>query len=471
MSSPRMVIKNPYHHDRHARFRRSLHMSAALLLLVLTQGMTQPQQIDHAATKPRLLVLTDIGGDDDDQQSLVRLLLYNHAFTIEGLLATSRMQYGFDTRPEAVEKTIAAYGQVYDHLRQHQQGYAAPESLLSKVKSGLGDPTKLGAGWDSQASRWIVKTVEKPDDRPVWICIWGGSRELAQALWSVRDRRNKKEMAAFTKKIRVYCLEDQDRWGYWINKNFPELYYIFAGSCGDRSCQGFRGQYQTGDLSMQNAEWLEDNVRQRHGALGAFYPRNAERVNGMKECATPSFMYLYANGLMQPEQPQWGGWGGRFQPDDEGRLQDAADLLDTDLNERYTVSRWRSAFQRDLAARLDWCRTAARDSANHAPLVAINDHMGPAPLFLQGSPAETVRLDAGQSLDPDNNTLQFNWWIYPEASGLATAPTLANTHNQVCTVVLPPQPHNQDVHIILEVTDDGLPPLTSYGRVVISKKK
>jgi hypothetical protein len=39
--------------------------------------------------KPRLVVLTDIGGDPDDQQSLVRLMVYANEFEIEGLIATA----------------------------------------------------------------------------------------------------------------------------------------------------------------------------------------------------------------------------------------------------------------------------------------------------------------------------------------------------------------------------------------------
>ncbi len=39
--------------------------------------------------RPRLLVLTDIGGDPDDQQSMVRLMLYSNEFEIEGLIASA----------------------------------------------------------------------------------------------------------------------------------------------------------------------------------------------------------------------------------------------------------------------------------------------------------------------------------------------------------------------------------------------
>ena len=39
--------------------------------------------------RPRLCVLTDIGGDPDDHQSLIRLVTYTNAFEIEGLIAAA----------------------------------------------------------------------------------------------------------------------------------------------------------------------------------------------------------------------------------------------------------------------------------------------------------------------------------------------------------------------------------------------
>ena len=42
-----------------------------------------------AAERPRLAVLTDIGGDPDDQQSLIRLMMYANEFEIEALIATA----------------------------------------------------------------------------------------------------------------------------------------------------------------------------------------------------------------------------------------------------------------------------------------------------------------------------------------------------------------------------------------------
>jgi len=440
-----------------------------LLILLSIPCYSQGDSSVVQPAKPRLLVLTDIGGDPDDQQSLVRLLTYANEFHIEGLLATSRLAHGYDTRPEQIEILIKAYALVYDSLRHHADGYPRPDSLQTRVKSGLGDPSKLGAGWDTQASRWIIEVAQRPDDHPLWISIWGGSRELAQALWSVRDRCDDEALNAFIKKIRVFAVADQDRWGYWINKSFPELFYIYAGSCGHRSCQSFRGQYLTGDTSMQNRLWIDANVRKDHGPLGALYPRNGGGVSGMKEGDTPAFLFAYNNGLMNPEYPQWGGWGGRFDKDREGYFVDAADLLDGSSDERHTVSRWRPFFQNEFAARMDWCRTANRDSANHPPLAVVNHLPGTAPIYLQAQPDRTILLDARASLDPDGHRLTAHWWFYRQASSYQGPLALADADSLCCRVTMPAAAAGKSIHLILQVTDSGVPPLTAFRRIILSQ--
>ena len=44
----------------------------------------------------------------------------------------------------------------------------------------------LGEQKDTEASEAIIRIVDKPDQRPVWVCVWGGPCEVAQAIWKVR---------------------------------------------------------------------------------------------------------------------------------------------------------------------------------------------------------------------------------------------------------------------------------------------
>jgi predicted outer membrane protein len=45
--------------------------------------------LSTAAEKPRLAVLTDIGGDPDDRQSMIRVMVYANEFEIEALVASA----------------------------------------------------------------------------------------------------------------------------------------------------------------------------------------------------------------------------------------------------------------------------------------------------------------------------------------------------------------------------------------------
>ena len=87
-----------------------------------------------AAERPRLCVLTDIGGDPDDQQSMVRLMVYANEFEIEGLIATAAGTPGelkeTRTRPELIREIVAAYGKVRENLARH----AGPRAKLFRER-------------------------------------------------------------------------------------------------------------------------------------------------------------------------------------------------------------------------------------------------------------------------------------------------------------------------------------------------
>ena len=69
-----------------------------------------------AAQKQRLLVLTDIGGDPDDQQSMVRLLLYANEFDCEGLIATSFAPRSIRIRYMSESRLIAQSVQIWSNM-------------------------------------------------------------------------------------------------------------------------------------------------------------------------------------------------------------------------------------------------------------------------------------------------------------------------------------------------------------------
>ena len=90
-----------------------------------------------AAERPRLAVLTDIGADPDDQQSMIRLMVYANEFDLELLIATGAGAPGelkeAITRPELIRQILDAYGEVLPNLQRHAAGWPTVESLRARV--------------------------------------------------------------------------------------------------------------------------------------------------------------------------------------------------------------------------------------------------------------------------------------------------------------------------------------------------
>jgi hypothetical protein len=160
----------------------------------------------------RLIVLTDIKADPDDEQSLVRLVLYANEIDIEGIIATTSTHKRSNPAPEAVRDIISAYGQVQSRLVLHDPAFPPEEALLGLVKTGspVYGMTGVGKGKNSAGSNWIIRALEKDDDRPLWISVWGGVNTLAQALYNIRDRYSGAIAARMISQLRVYTISDQD---------------------------------------------------------------------------------------------------------------------------------------------------------------------------------------------------------------------------------------------------------------------
>jgi len=232
-------------------------------------------------------------------------------------------------------------------------------------------------------------------------------------------------------------------------------------------------------------EWLDRAVR-RKGPLGAEYPRWEYLMEG----DTPSFLGLINNGLNTPERPDWGGWGGRYElytprpmkwhlyPETRPIWSNADDeVLGVDGrwhdNNHATIWRWRSAYQNDFAARMDWTVKAPKD-ANHPPVPKLGNADR-----LTAKPGQRINLSAEGSTDQDGDTLSYEWFCYAEAGtlGISSArsgqPLEINDSDQPKAWFTVPTrrvmpPGTGTLHIILAVTDHGTPRLTRYKRVIVT---
>ncbi|MEZ5327211.1 MAG: DUF1593 domain-containing protein [Verrucomicrobiales bacterium] len=452
-----------------------------------------------AVAKERVLVLTDIENEPDDAQSLVRFLTYANNFDIEGLVATTSRHQMTKTSAWRIREIVEAYGKVQANLLLHEPGYPTADYLRSVIREGRPDfgMNAVGEGNDSTGSELLIAAVDRDDPRPLWVPVWGGPNVLAQALWKVQSTRSPEALAKFVSKLRVYTISDQDDSGPWIRKTFPDLFYIaspgihpggayhfatWSGISGDN----FHARFTGSDFSLVSNEWLDRNIRHNKGPLGAQHPHTEFLMEG----DTPSFLGLVINGLNTPEHPDWGGWGGRYEfytprmqkffqePETRPFWSNAVDeVMGHDGNwhtsNHATIWRWRSAYQNDFAARIDWT-TKPYNQANHPPAVKLAH-----PAEFSTRRGDTIHLSAEGTTDPDGDAVSYEWFYYGEVGTFTTSSgstgqpiAIKNFDQREASFIVPDgrvmPPGTGTLHIILAVTDHGSPRLTRYQRVIVS---
>src|SRR5450631_3270402 len=72
--------------------------------------------VDNFTGHPRVIIISDIGNEPDDQMSLVRLLLYSNELDIEALIASTSTWQKSTTHAETMHALVKAYGQVRPNL-------------------------------------------------------------------------------------------------------------------------------------------------------------------------------------------------------------------------------------------------------------------------------------------------------------------------------------------------------------------
>nr|WP_318383919.1 nucleoside hydrolase-like domain-containing protein [uncultured Enterobacter sp.] len=249
-------------------------------------------------TKPRVIVTTDIGGTDfDDYQSMVHLFLYADDLQLEGLISspwgTAR------DRANEILKTIDQYAIDYPNLKTWSSDYPTPEYLRSITRQGGMDsaPPK-GFSHPTDASKLIIEAAKRQDNRPLWILVWGGIDDLAQAL---HDDPTIKE------KIRVYYIGGPNKkWSTaaynYIFRQHPDLHIIENNST-------YRGWFTGGDQKddLDGATFVANHIK-GHGALGNFF--NEYGSGQLKMGDTPAVAYVLGPHPEDPSQENKGG--GRF---------------------------------------------------------------------------------------------------------------------------------------------------------------
>jgi hypothetical protein len=139
---------------------------------------------------------------------------------------------------------------------------------------------------------------------------------------------------------------------------------------------------------------------------------------------------------------------------------------------------------------MQWSLSKEFKNSNHHPVISVNGVYGVETLKIEAEAGTVIVLDASDTYDPDeDDTLAFKWWHYKDPTATQTCVDVEveelkirhiDSDGHKVEVELPPpdrcaidmhsrQPvlKGQLLHLILEVTDSGTPPLTSYRRILI----
>jgi len=409
--------------------------------------------------RPRVIATTD--GEIDDRCSMVRFLLYANEWDIEGIIYSSS-KFHWDGHSWAgttwIEEDIGRYATFYECLKAHAPGFPTPQAL--KAVTYIGNIRNVGAmEKDTPGSDRIVQVLLDEKPGPVYLQAWGGTNTIARALWKIQHEHPDR-MAAVSRKAIVYIILDQDTtFRKYIQPNWPDL--MVLGSFGQFGTIAYRWERRIPHELHRyfDKAWMERNVLRGHGPLCARYEADG-RKGFRSEGDSPAFMHQIPVGLRSLEHPGYGGWGGRFARAARTKNVWRGARDDGDLGK--PIWRWAAAFQNDWAARADWC-VKPPNEANHPPTVKVA-----GPLDRRVQPADRVTLSADGSSDPDGDALTFRWWRYDDVDTSTSAIDIAGADKRSGASFVVPDEPGKTIHVILEVTDDGNPPLTRYARVIVT---
>jgi hypothetical protein len=111
---------------------------------------------------------------------------------------------------------------------------------------------------------------------------------------------------------------------------------------------------------------------------------------------------------------------------------------------------------------MKWSVTPKYSDANHAPVIKIE-----GPLMVLASPGETIRLNSNVT-DPDKNKISVKWWQFQVGTYPGKVNIVSPAAQQTKITIPTDAVAGQTIHLVLEATDNGMPALTSYQRVIIT---
>ena len=273
---------------------------AAMLIWVLSVALPVPAQQRDGST-PKLRVVITADPELDDNNTIIRAILYSSDVQFEGLVyAGSQFHWRGDGKGTTqyiagreytrlglcpctswrfghsehfIDKIVEAYAKAYPNLKIHDPDYPSPEKLKSKIKWGNvdfdGDFSK-----DTDGSNLIKSLLLDDEPGPLYVTAQGGESTIARALKSIHDQYVKAaEWEAVrdkvSRKLIIIPSGDQDDTdASYIRPNWPGVReYQFTGIYFG---YGAQDRAAPEDKIYFSPEWTQQNISAR-GPLGDLY--------------------------------------------------------------------------------------------------------------------------------------------------------------------------------------------------------
>lgn len=402
----------------------------------------------------------------DDQNTIIRYLLYANEFQTEGLIYSSsqfhwkgdgkgglfhgesehsRFKLGpidrwrWDDDVNIFEWAIDAYEMVYDNLSVHAQGYPNPNMLREKICNGnICFPGDIES--DSPGADLIYKLILDDEPGILYLLTGAGMSTIGRALKLISERfkTSDKWQEIYNKighKVIIQSFGDQDGvYASYIGPNWPNIEFREMAT----TVWGYFSRQVALPMDQQylGSAWTKANISSK-GPLGNLYMvwGDGKQLHQDDRADYFGFKNLSVDKLTQLGYIPWCGpskeSGSWISEGDTSMYMNLLDNgldahleagyggwggrcgLDSDLNGKlskdYPSVRWFGQAQRDFAARMNWSVTSYYHEANHRPVIRMEDE-----LHREVSPGQEVTLKAFAK-DPDGDYLSGQWWQYVEA--------------------------------------------------------
>lgn len=444
-----------------------------------------------------------------------KFMVPGREYTRYGLNLCPCESYRWNKDERFIHDAVEAYEKVYKNLVIHNPAYPSPEYLKSKIRFGNiefeGDISK-----DSEGSDLIKAVLMDNVPGPVYVTAWGGQSTLARALKSIEDEYKKSKnypeiRKKIFKKLVILASGDQDNtYESYIKPNWGSVDYR-QFKAGPNYGYGAQLVASNESKPFLTSEWMKENISSK-GPLGSLYRVWGDGKQSVKgdrfdyfgldgytneqlkqmgyivwmpiqtkgswlgEGDTFTFMNILNNGLGASNKEYPGGWSGRtlkpeaaptYNPfsNDTSKVKDLV-ISDSTLRrntekkaDEAVYPNFFPAVQNDFAARMQWSVTDIFKDANHAPKITI--HIAKQ---IVTKPGKKIKLDASV-IEPDGDNYTVRWWQF--SSSINEPQLVIQQDNSLkATVTIPSNAaKNQKLYLVLEVTDNSTPRLTSYKTI------